>query len=94
MDRGTEAARAFLREAVVLNDGRWPTKVNLDGNAGSHRALRLLGNEDERWQPVVVRSCRYLNNIIEQDHRAIKCRCASMLGLKSFNTAATTRAGV
>ena len=37
---------------------------------------------------------RYLNNIVEQDHRAIKRRCAAMLGLKSFSTAAITLAGV
>ena len=43
---------------------------------------------------VVVRSRRYLNNIVEQDHRAIKRRCASMLGFKSFRTAAITLAGI
>jgi transposase-like protein len=68
--------------------------VNLDGNAASHRALRLLGDDDPKWKPVVVRCCRYLNNIVEQDHRAIKRRCASMLGLKSFRTAAITFAGI
>jgi DDE superfamily endonuclease len=41
-----------------------------------------------------VRSCRYLNNIEEQDHRAIKSRCAPMLAMKSFRTAAVTLAGV
>ena len=41
-----------------------------------------------------VRCCRYLNNIVEQDHRAIKGRSASTLGLKSFRTAAITFAGV
>ncbi len=86
--------------AGVLPQGRacksigWPRKVNLDGNAASHRALRLLANEDAKWKPVVVRCCRYLNNIVEQDHRAIKRRCASMLGLKSFKTAAITFAGI
>lgn len=68
--------------------------MNLDGNAASHRALRLLGNEDPKWKRVAVRYCRYLNNIVEQDHRAIKRRCASMLGLKSFRTAAITFAGI
>jgi len=81
-DRGMDAAHAFFRRAVATHRPRWPRKVNLDGNAASHRALRLLGQEDSRWQSVVVRSCRYLN-IVEQDHRAIKRRCASMLGLKS-----------
>jgi len=93
-DRGMEASREFFRKAVAANKFRWPTTVNLDGNAASHRALRLLADEDSRWKAVVVRCCRYLNNIVEQDHRAIKRRCASMLGLKSFRTAAVTFAGI
>ena len=71
----------------------WPDKLNLDGNAASHRALRLLRQENPA-RSVVVRSRRYLNNIVEQDHRAIKRRCAPMLALKSFRTAAVTLAGV
>jgi transposase-like protein len=41
-----------------------------------------------------VRSCKYLNNIVEQDHRAIKRRCASMTGFKSFATASITISGI
>jgi transposase-like protein len=93
-DRGMEAAQVFFRKAVAANGSRWPRKVNLDGNAASHRGLRLLGDEDLRWKSVAVRCCRYLNNIVEQDHRTIKRRCASMLGLKSFETAAITFAGI
>jgi transposase-like protein len=43
---------------------------------------------------VRVRSCRYLNNIVEQDHRAIKRRCACMTGFKSFRNAAILIAGI
>jgi transposase-like protein len=93
-DRGMDAARQFFCNAVATNHLHWPTTVNLDGNAASHRALRLLSNENSNWKRVVVRCCRYLNNIVEQDHRAIKRRCASMLGLKSFGTAAITFAGI
>ena len=93
-DRGIEAAQAFFRKAVATQRSPWPRKVTLDGHAASHRALRLLGDEDPRWKSVLVRSCRYLNNIVEQDHRAIKRRCASMLGFKLFETAATTLAGI
>ena len=89
-----DAAQAFFRKAVATHRPRWPRKVNLDGNTSSHRALRLLGQEDSRWESVVVRSRRYLNNIVEQDHRAIKRRCASMTGFKSFGTAAITLAGI
>ncbi len=94
-DRSMDAAQAFFRNAVASQwSPGWPRKVNLDGNSASHRALRLLGQEDPRWRAVVVRDRRYLNNIVEQDHRAIKQRCASMLGFKSFRTAAVTLAGV
>jgi transposase-like protein len=94
-DHSMEAAQVFFRNAVASQwSPGWPSKVNLDGNAASHRALRLLGQEHPRWKAVVVRGRRYLNNIVEQDHRAIKRRCASMLGFKSFRTAAVTLAGV
>lgn len=93
-DRSMEAAQAFFRTAVNLDGVSWPHKINVDGNSATHRGLRLLGDEDGRWRSVVVRARRYLNNVIEQDHRAIKQRCAPMLGLKSFRSAAITLAGI
>jgi transposase-like protein len=93
VDRSESAARAFLTR-LKTHQPRRPRKVNLDGNAASHRALRLLRQENPEWRSVVVRSSRYLNNIVEQDHRAIKRRCAPMLALKTFRTAAVTLAGV
>ena len=93
-DRSLESAQAFFRKAVASEGVSWPTKINVDGNAATHRGLRLLGDEDYRWRSVEVRARRYLNNIVEQDHRAIKQRCASMLGLKSFKTAAITLRGI
>ena len=41
-----------------------------------------------------VRSCKYLNNVIEQDHRRIKQRLRPMLGFKRFETAAVTIRGI
>ncbi len=93
-DRTVESAQEFFRQAVKAAGSGWPEKINLDGNTASHRSLRLLGDEDTRWQSVKVRARRYLNNIVEQDHRAIKRRCAPMLGLKSFATAAVTLSGI
>jgi len=92
-DRAMGSAQEFFRQAVKVM-GSWPEKINLDGNVASHRGHRLLGKEDSRWQSVTVRARRYLNNIIEQDHRVIKRRCASMLALKSFRTAAITFSGI
>lgn len=92
--RGREAARAFFQHAVARGECGWPAKVNVDGHAATHLALRQLAREDHRWRSVAVRSNRYLNNIVEQDHRAVKRRCAAMLGLKSFKTAQITLAGI
>ncbi len=89
-----EAVQALFRDAVVSGSAGWPCKVNLHGNTATHRALRLLREEQRRWRFAVVRSRQYLNNIVEQDHRAIKRRCASMLGFESFGTAAVTLAGI
>jgi hypothetical protein len=66
----------------------------LDGHVPSHRAVWLLRREHPCWRHVKVRTCKYLNNIVEQDHRAIKRRCASMAGFKSFANAAITIAGI
>jgi DDE domain len=89
-----ESAQAFFRSAVAREGVPWPGKINLDGNKATHRGLRLLAKEDCRWRGVEIRARRYLNNVVEQDHRAIKQRCASMLGLKSFRPAAITLAGI
>jgi transposase-like protein len=78
-DRGIAAAQAFFRSALALNLPKWPTKITLDGHVPSHSGLRLLRREDPKWKYVLVRTNRYLNIIVEQDHRAIKRRCQSML---------------
>src|SRR5215472_2492396 len=58
-DRSREAAQAFFRKAVATHAKRWPRTVNLDGHTASHLALRLLREEDPRWQDVTVRGRRY-----------------------------------
>lgn len=93
-DRGMEAAQAFFRAAVSQDGVPWPEKINVDGNSATHRGLRQLAVEDHRWRSVEVRARRYLNNVVEQDHRAIKQRCAPMLGWKSFRSAAITLMGI
>ena len=92
--RGTAAAQAFFRKALCTAGQHWPKKVTLDGQRPSHLALRYLRREDPEWVNVKVRSSQYLNNIIEQDHRAIKRRCASMLGFKSFTNASIVLGGI
>jgi transposase-like protein len=93
-DRGIAAAQAFFRKALSSHLPRWPRKITLDGHQQSHLALRYLRREDPKWKYVQVRSSQYLNNLVEQDHRAIKRRCASMGGFKSFGSASITLAGI
>jgi len=92
--RGIAAAMAFFRKAVAFCAPRWPRKITLDGHKPSHLGLRRLRREDQRWKYVLVRTSPYLNNIVEQDHRAIKGRCRPMLGFKSYRTAAVILAGL
>jgi transposase-like protein len=93
-DRSIAAAQAFFRKALATSLPRWPRKVTLDGYRPSHQALRLLRREDPKWKYVLVRNNQYLNNIVEQDHRAIKRRCSWMTGFKSDRNAAITISGI
>ena len=93
-DRGIAAAQAFFRKALTSVAPRVPRKITLDGHVPSRRAVWLLRREHPCWRNVQVRTNRYLNNIIEQDHRAIKRRCVSMAGFKSFTNASVTIAGI
>jgi IS6 family transposase len=90
--RDTEAAKRFFRRAI-LRCGP-PKKVTLDGYQASHRAVDEL--KDEGWIPprTGVRSCAYLNNIVEQDHRRVKSRVGPMLGFKRFGNAAVIITGI
>lgn len=92
--RGIIAAMAFFRSALASCGFRWPRKITLDGHRPSHFGLWRLRREDHRWKYIEVRSSHYLNNVVEQDHRAIKSRCRPMLGFKSYRTAAVTLAGL
>ena len=90
--RDVAAAKAFFRRALT-SQGRLPDKITLDGYQASHRAARefLEQQGDARTK---IRSSKYLNNLIEQDHRSIKLRLGPMLGLKRFRNASITNAGV
>jgi transposase-like protein len=71
-----------------------PRVITLDGYAASHRAVAKLKTSGMLPSRVRVRSCKYVNNVIEQDHRRIKQRIRPMLGFKRFETAAMTIRGI
>jgi transposase-like protein len=84
------AAKAFFRKAFKHTRTGTAHYHRVDGYQASHRAVRELVAEDRKLRAVMVRSCQYLNNIVEQEHRNIKSRLRSMLGFNQFETAAST----
>ena len=94
--RDITAAKAFFRKALKRHGE--PRTITLDGFEPSHAALRRMGMNNEfnfRWEnPVKIRSCPYLNNVVEQDHRLIKSRVRPMLGFKSFYNARRVLIGI
>ena len=66
--RDVAAAKAFFRKAI-RNQQRAPQTITLDGYAASHRAARELKAEGLLSEDMTLRSSKYLNNLIEQDHR-------------------------
>src|SRR5271167_5147428 len=91
--RDVAAAKAFFRRAFS-SQGRLPHKITLDGYQASHRAAKEALGEHPEGNQCEIRSSKYLNNLIEQDHRSIKLRLGPMLGFKKFRRAATTIAGI
>ena len=79
--RDVGAAKAFFRKATKTQ-GSAPGTVTLDGYAASHRTVREMKADGQIPGDTKVRSSKYLNNLIEQDHRGVKLRIGPMLGFK------------
>jgi transposase-like protein len=87
------AAKAFFSKAMK-NQGQPPKTITLDGYAASHRAVREMKGDGVLPEVAKVRSSKYLNNLIVQDHRNIKSRTTAMVGFKGFRSAAITISGI
>lgn len=93
--RNTAAATLFFAKA--LSNNGIPLRIVIDksgaNGAGIKEVNKILNRFGCRTKISTVRS-KYLNNIIEQDHRFIKRRTRPMLGFKSFTSAASTLDGI
>jgi transposase-like protein len=90
--RDVAAAKAFFRKSMKHHGA--PRVITLDAYAASHRAVRELKADGKMPKRVRVRSSKFLNNGVEQDHRRVKQRIRPMLGFKRFDTAAVTISGI
>ena len=87
------AAMAFFAKAI-RSQGRAPATITLDGYAASHRAVHEMKADEILPNDTTLRSSKYLNNLIEQDHRNVKSRVNAMLGFNCFRSAAVTISGI
>ena len=69
-----------------------PVKITIDQSAANAAAIESYNEKHEA--DIEMRQIKYLNNIVEQDHRAIKRLVRPMLGFQSFWSAAVTLAGI
>ena len=90
--RDAEAARTFFEKAI--GSSGLPEKVNIDKSGANLLGLQRVNHTLSEHQKIIIRQVKYLNNRIEQDHRAIKRITKPMMGFKNFMSATATLAGI
>jgi len=88
--RDEQAAKRFLTKAIRRHGV--PEKITIDGSAANEAAIKSYN--EEQGTAIVIRKTKYLNNIVEQDHRAVKRVTRPMLGFKGFDAAQSTLTGI
>lgn len=88
--RDMAAAKRFFDKAMGANGD--PDKIAMDKSGANKAAIDAINAG--RNAPILVRQVKYLHNIVEQDHRAIKRVTRPMLNFKSFRAAGSVLAGV
>ena len=84
------SAQKFLNKAIV-NNGK-PRIINIDKSGANKEGIRTYNKrnlKNLKW-----RQCKYLNNIVEQDHRNVKRRINISAGFKEFESAQRTLSGI
>jgi transposase-like protein len=89
--RDEKAARTFLNQAIGRH-GSVPEKITIDGSAANEAAIKSY--HEEHGTSIAIRKTKYLNHIVEQDHRGVKRVTKPMLGFKSFEAAQSTLTGI
>ncbi len=88
--RDEQAAKRFLTKAIRRHGV--PEKITIDGSAANEAAIKSYN--EEHGTAIAIRQIKYLNNIVEQDHRGVKRITRPMLGCKAFDAAQGTLAGI
>jgi putative transposase len=86
------SAQKFLNKAIGNNSK--PRVINIDKSGANKSGIRSINRELLTVKKIKIRQCKYLNNIVEQDHRNIKRRISIDTGFKEFESAQRTLAGI
>jgi transposase-like protein len=92
--RNRKAAKKFFEKALSSNHNQIPREITVDKNPAYPPAIDKLKNDKILPKNIGIRQIKYLNNIIEQDHRSIKRIVNPMLGFQSFQSANKTLKGI
>ena len=92
--RDAPAAKRFLQKALRSPGHPRPRVINVDGNPSYPKVIAELKEKGEVGCRCRCRPVRYLNNILEQDHRSIKRRVRASQGFRSFDAAWRTIQGI
>jgi transposase, IS6 family len=92
-ERDAEAAKRFFRKALAQPHTVNPRTVTVDKNPAYPAAAAEMKRDGELWRFTRLRQVKYLNNIVEQDHRRIKRLVRPGLGFGSLHTARRTLVG-
>ena len=91
--RDAGAVKRFFRKALSQPHTVNPRTITVDKNAAYPKAIAEMKKDGELWRRSRLRQVKYLNNILEQDHRNVKRLTDPGLGFGSFRTARRTLAG-
>ena len=92
--RDAVAAKRFFRKPLSSPGNPVPRVINVDTNRAFPPAVEGLKAEGILPRRVRLRQCKYLNNVVEQDHRTVKKRTCLAKGYGSFSTAWRTLQGI
>jgi putative transposase len=86
------SAQKFLNKAIG-NNGK-PRIINIDKSGANTAEIRTINKRNLSLKKIKIRRVKYLNNVVEQDHRHIKRRISISTGFKEFESAQRTLAGI
>ena len=92
--RDRKAVKRFFKKALSFDHNQIPREITVDKNPAYPPAIDKLKIDKILPKKVGIRQIKYLNNIIEQDHRSIKRIANPMLGFQSFWSANKTLKGI